>query len=668
MSLARTLLALALTALLTTALPAQSTLPTALQPLPAQTLVTAGTTITIDLREYFGLPGVSGQVVQFDTVVGKFNVELLANAAPKHVANFLQYVAAGSYTNSFFHRSAALDSGGISIVQGGGYTWSGSSVSTIGKFSSVPLEYNLPNSIGTLAAARTSNINSATSEWYFNVRDNSTTLGPLNGGGYTVFGRVIGSGMTVVSAIARLDRANAGGAFSELPVRNYTAGANLVTANFVIVNSIGTIPVYPGSGTSVLAFSGTNSAGSIVNAEVVGPYLLMQPLASGSASITIQARDTNGNLAQGTFTATVTGPLSQSAQLGSSANLVAPAGAGTYQWQRNGADVTAPNSATVAVTNLQPASTGLFSAKMTTGTSTTLSRYAIVGVTSSEKVVGNGAEVGPNIAHQNGNIFDQLLLQGSSAGAAATFTADAGQITRMSFIDLDDDIVQVEFSGAGSVSVVLVAPTGPAAPVKYNQPDVTYMRGHAGIVVTGADETTNLSIFSVGRATAFDRTGAYDFLKAPSDTNVPANNGSPLFVGHQNTVYEGRASLGFVAIMSTNGRFGGLRAANASFYGVRGLTGVYAPDVRFDGPVFVGQIAAYEEAYPALLLGSGGDVRITGGDLLQPNSRAVQVSGISRLVFQAGSTSGGSVLPAQNNRGRLEQNGTDVTAQIVVNP
>jgi cyclophilin family peptidyl-prolyl cis-trans isomerase len=664
MSLARTFVALALTALLTTALPAQSTLPTALQPFPAQTLVTAGTTITIDLRDYFGLPGVSGQVVQFDTVLGKFNVELLANAAPKHVANFLQYVAAGSYTNSFFHRSAALDSGGISIVQGGGYTWGGSSVSTIGKLSAVPLEYNLPNSVGTLAAARTSNINSATSEWYFNVRDNSTTLGPLNGGGYTVFGRVIGSGMTVVSAIARLDRANAGGAFSELPVRNYTAGANLVTGNFVIVNSIATIPVYPGSGTSVISFSGTNSAGSIVNAEVVGPYLLMQPLASGSATITIQARDTNGNLAQGTFTATVTGPLSQSAPPGSSANLVAPAGADTYQWQRNGADVTAPNSSTVAVTNLQPASTGLFSAKMTTGTTTTLSRYAVVGVTSSEKVVGSGSEVGPNIVHPNKNVFDQLLLQ----GAAASFTADAGQITRLSFIDLDDDIVQVEFSGAGTVSVVLTAPTGPAAPVKYNQPTVPYMRGHAGIVVTGADETTNLSIFSVGRATAFDPTGAYDILKPPSDTNISANNGSSLFVGHQNTIYEGRASLGFVAIISTNGRFGGLRAANASFYGVRGLTGVYAPDVRFDGPVFVGQIAAYEEAYPALLLGSGGDVRITGGDLLQPNSRAVQVSGVSRLVFQAGSTSGGAILPAQNNRGRLEQAGVDVTAQIVVNP
>lgn len=663
MSFLRTSLSFAV-ALITTALSAQSTLPTALQPLPARTLVSAGTTLTVDLREYFSLPGVTGQVVQYDTVLGKFNVELLANAAPQHVANFLKYVAAGSYSTSFFHRSAAVDSSGsIGILQGGGYTWTGSTASTITKFSPVPLEYNLPNTRGTVAAARTSDVNSATSEWYFNIRDNSTNLGTANGGGYTVFGRVLGSGMTVVDSIAALPRINAGGAFTELPVRNYTSGS-LATANMAIVNSISTIAMYPGSGASLIAFTGTNSGAAAVDAEVSGPYLLLKPLASGSGTIVIQARDTNGNLAQGTFTATVTGPLSQSVAAGASAPLIAPSGATSYTWQRNGLDLSGATSSSVSVNNVQPASTGLYSARMTTGSTTTSSRSAIVGVSTSEKVIGSGIEFQGNITHPNGNIFDQLLLQ----GAAATFTADAGQITRLSFIDLDDDIVQLEFSGAGSVSVLLDAPTGTAAPVKYNQPSVAYMKGHAGIVVTGADETTNLSIFTVGRATAFDPSGVYNFLQAPSGTNIPANNGSSLFVGHANTSYNGIAGLAFVAITTTNGRFGGLRAANASFFATRGLTGVYAPDVNFTGPVFVGQISAFDNATPVFLLGSGGDVRITGGDLLQSNSRAVQVSGISRLVFQAGSTSGGVISPPQNNRGRLEQDGVDVTAQIVVNP
>src|SRR5690606_17163673 len=102
-------------------------------------------------------------------------------------------------------------------------------------------------------------------------------------------------------------------------------------------------------------------------------------------------------------------------------------------------------------------------------------------------------ELQGDIPHNNGNIFDQVLL----TGAAAAITADAGQITRMSYIDLNDDIVQVEFSGSGTLALTLAAPTGPALPLKYNQ-NVTYMKGHASIVITGADESTNVSVFSVG--------------------------------------------------------------------------------------------------------------------------------------------------------------------------
>lgn len=118
----------------------------------------------------------------------------------------------------------------------------------------------------------------------------------------------------------------------------------------------------------------------------------------------------------------------------------------------------------------------------------------------------------------------------------------------------------------------------------------------------------------------------------------------------------------------TDGQFGGLRAANASFFATKGFTGVYAPNVQFNGPVFVNDINASGDATPVFTIGSGSDVRITGGDLLQANSRAVQVSGITQLRFTAGSSSHGTLFSAKNNRARLEQNGTDVTAQIVVNP
>jgi len=337
-------------------------------------------------------------------------------------------------------------------------------------------------------------------------------------------------------------------------------------------------------------------------------------------------------------------------------------GSPTFKWQHNGADVAGAASANLALDHLQPADTGIYSAIVTNSSGSATSNPAIVGLTISTKVVGAGSEIAAQVKHPNGNIFDQVL----ASGTAFSFTADAGEATRCSFIDLLDNIVQIEFSGAGTVSVVLAGSSPPAAPVNYNQPAVAYMKGHAGIVVSGANETTNMSIFTVGRATAFDPTGGYNILQGPSATNVPANNGSSLFVGHANTSYDGFANIAFVAIASTNGKFGGLRTSNATYWADQGITGVYAPGVEFTGPVFVGDINAKTNATPYLQIGQADvEVRITGGDLLQDNSRPIQVTGFTQLKFAAGSDSNGNILSPKTNRGVLMQNGTDVTAQLV---
>jgi hypothetical protein len=132
--------------------------------------------------------------------------------------------------------------------------------------------------------------------------------------------------------------------------------------------------------------------------------------------------------------------------------------------------------------------------------------------------------------------------------------------------------------------------------------------------------------------------------------------------------YDGFADLAYIAISSTDGQFGGVRTANARYWATRGITGLYAPGVEFTGPVFVGDINATDAATPQLVLGASSDVRITGGNLLQMNGQPVRVSGITQLKFAAGTDSQGTPIAAQMNRGRLEQNGVDVTAQIVVNP
>ena len=354
----------------------------------------------------------------------------------------------------------------------------------------------------------------------------------------------------------------------------------------------------------------------------------------------------------------------QSADAGASVTLGAAANStATYQWQLNGANLAGATGATLTLDNVQPANAGLYTAVVTSGAAAT-GDPAILGIRSTSKVIGAGTELGANVQHPNGNFYDQVLPSGS----AVTITADLTQVTRTSFIDLRDNIVQVEFSGAGTLSLVLDGSSGPAPPVNYNQPTIGYMKGHAGIVVTGADDTTNVAVFTVGRATAFDVTGNYNILLPISPTNNPANNGSPLFQGHSTTVYDGMANIAFVAIASANGRFGGVRTSNASYLATTGMTGVYAPAVQFAGPLFVGDISASDAAAPVLLIGSSSDVRVTGGDLLQPNAQPVKVSGITQLKFTAGSDSQGNLLPAKTNRAVLMQNGADVTAQVVVNP
>ncbi len=157
--------------------------------------------------------------VQFQTVMGDFEVNLFDNTTPETVANFLEYVEAGDYTDTFFHRSVP----GF-VVQGGGffYDYSEKKAFNIAANDPVNNEPELSNQRGTIAMAKLgSNPNSATNQWFFNLADNSANLDNQNGG-FTVFGQVTGNGMAIIDAIAALRRENFGNAFTHLPLRNYS--------------------------------------------------------------------------------------------------------------------------------------------------------------------------------------------------------------------------------------------------------------------------------------------------------------------------------------------------------------------------------------------------------------------------------------------------------------
>jgi hypothetical protein len=447
------------------------------------------------------------------------------------------------------------------------------------------------------------------------------------------------------------------------PTQNFTPAAIVLTPTSTLsatqvvptkslaVNTAAAIftPVTASGGTAPYTFAITPSlpAGLALNTST-GAITGTPTTTSGVTTHTVTVTDSAGANATSSFSLTVSAglvitsqPQATSVLIGGSATLsVSATGipAPSYQWRKNGAAITAATSASLALSNFQVSDAGAYAVDVSNGAESVRSQSAAVGVLSTAKAAGGATEFRADIVHANGNVYDQVLLTGSSAA----ITADDTQITRTSFIDLNDDIVQVEFSGPGTLTITLENSTGPAAPLKYNQPDIAYMKGHASIVLTGANENSHLTVFTVGTGTALNQ------------ALFPAG-----------MTYDGIADLGLISIATTNGKFGGIRTSNVGYFRAAGLTGIYAPGVAVQGPTFVGDITADADATGVLVFGSTTDARITGGDLLQLNNRAIQVDGITTLAFTAGTKSGGQTLPAQTNRARLERNGVDVTSQLV---
>jgi peptidyl-prolyl cis-trans isomerase A (cyclophilin A) len=143
-----------------------------------------------------GAPAVMAQKVKLATSMGDIVLQLDAQKAPKSVANFMQYVKDGHYDGLIFHRVIPTF-----MIQGGGFDADMKQKATR---PSIALESRngLSNQRGTIAMARTSVPDSATSQFFINVADNERldAANSPDGNGYAVFGKVI-SGMEVVDKI-----------------------------------------------------------------------------------------------------------------------------------------------------------------------------------------------------------------------------------------------------------------------------------------------------------------------------------------------------------------------------------------------------------------------------------------------------------------------------------
>ena len=150
--------------------------------------------------------------VQFVTTAGKFTLEVYPDAAPKTVANFMEYVKSGFYNGTIFHRVIP----GF-MAQGGGF-----SPQMAEKETRAPIHNEADNGLknlrGTLAMARTGEPHSATAQFFINLVDNdflNHTAKDPQGWGYAVFGKVT-KVMDVVDAMAKVPTTSVG-FFSDVP-------------------------------------------------------------------------------------------------------------------------------------------------------------------------------------------------------------------------------------------------------------------------------------------------------------------------------------------------------------------------------------------------------------------------------------------------------------------
>jgi peptidyl-prolyl cis-trans isomerase A (cyclophilin A) len=149
-------------------------------------------------------------MIRFETTLGDFTIEFYEKEAPESVANFMRYVEDAFFDGTIFHRIVP----GF-VIQGGGFTEDMSQKRTKPPVKN-EADNGLKNSRGTLSMARTNDINSATSQFFVNLKDNDFLDHSRGNFGYAVFARVT-QGMEVIDRIAAVETGRKRG-FDDVPV------------------------------------------------------------------------------------------------------------------------------------------------------------------------------------------------------------------------------------------------------------------------------------------------------------------------------------------------------------------------------------------------------------------------------------------------------------------
>ena len=504
---------------------------------------------TLNLSNYFDDPLTTGKVARFNLANtstgtignGIINVVLFdqtGTGAPLTVQNFQSYLNTGSYTNSFIHRSIP----GF-IVQGGGYTYNNSTLTTIPSNPPVQNEFSTQRSNlrGTIAMAKLgNNPNSATNQWFFNLADNSSNLNNQNGG-FTVFGQALGaSDLTTIDAIAAVRTYNAGGAFTNLPLTQ----AAISDTNFIRFSSI-TVTQEDELRFSIV----NNSKPTLVTPSISNKQLFLDylPNQTGSSQITVRATNLFGEFIDYQFTATVLPTIT----LALSPTSVSEDGTNNliYTFSRNG-DLSAALTANYSVagtatfnTDYTRIGTGNFTATSGTitfaaGASTatlTIDPTADTVVESNETVAltlatGTGYTIGTTTAVTGTIVNDDVVINLSANQTIVEGNTNPQNVTYTVTLSRSDTrVITVNYATANGTATAGSDYTSRTGTLTFNS-GVTSQSINIPILndsINEANETFTLTLTSPTNANLGTRTSVTttisDTLTASVTTTLPTN-------------------------------------------------------------------------------------------------------------------------------------------------
>lgn len=293
--------------------------PTVRQPLGNLALTGIGSQTFFNAAAGFADPNTTNSQLLVDTNNGNMRINLFDAQAPQTVANFLDYVVNSRYDDTIFHRLSSLTPGGSGfnptpkqVLQGGGFESAASNFAAIANANDpmIANEFNAarPNDPGTLAMARQTAPNTATSQFFLNITDNASLDTPP---GFAVFGSIASDAesqatFTLLQAATSSDQSATNGAFGNLPLKNYTGNAfptDTIPDNFLLIEDVKVVKL-----DERLAFSIVSISNPIITiAPVAGHPEVFQVTSTGTGTttVTVQATDQFGRSVQSSFTVTV---------------------------------------------------------------------------------------------------------------------------------------------------------------------------------------------------------------------------------------------------------------------------------------------------------------------------------------------------------------------------